>query len=463
MTVKSADRVLETTTTQGTGTISLAGPVSGFQGFLDGVSTGSKVPYIINDATDWEVGIGTVTSGSPDTLSRDTVHASSNSNAAVNWGPGTRNVRLGPTANLTVIRDENLNLINGFGTVGGTATAQTLTLDPAPTAMSDGMLLIWPSAGAITTASQINVNGLGAKDIRWKGAALKNGAFAASDLMMGYYRSGTNVIELITPPKYAMFTAKGTAIASAGTTDIGAADSQFVSVTGTTTITSLGASTDQNHVWVQFDGALTLTHHASDLILPTGANITTEAGDVAEFVRISGSSWKCVSYSRTSGKPLTATIDLAAVQTTTSGTDIDFTSIFAGAKRVSVNFSGVSTNGSAALLVQLGDSGGIEATGYLGACTTNTTSATTTNYTAGIGVTKTVSTHVLHGTITFTLIDAAAFLWAASGVIASSDSARSYYTAGSKALSDVLDRIRIKASNGTDAFTAGKINLLIEY
>lgn len=320
MTVKSADRVLETTTTQGTGTISLAGPVSGFQGFLDGVSTGSKVAYIINDTTDWEVGIGTVTSGSPDTLSRDTVHASSNSNAAVNWGPGTRNVRLGPTAKLTVIRDENLNLINGFGTVGGTATAQTLTIDPAPTAMSDGMLLIWPSAGAITTASQLNVNGLGAKDIRWKGAALKNGAFAASDLMMGYYRSGTNVIELITPPKYAFLTAKGTAIASAGTTDIGAADSQFVSVTGTTTITSLGSSTDQNHVWVQFDGALTLTHHASNLILPTGANIVTAAGDIAEFVRVSGSSWKCVDYMRANGTAVAGAGILHVRDKKTSGT-----------------------------------------------------------------------------------------------------------------------------------------------
>lgn len=108
----------------------------------------------------------------------------------------------------------------------------------------------------------------------WTGAAWVNKQFAASE---------------------------GTSIASATTTDIGAADSDFVQITGTTTIESLGATTDRDWVWVKFAGALTLTHNATSLILPSGANITTAAGDTAVFVRISGSNWQCLNYSRVGG------------------------------------------------------------------------------------------------------------------------------------------------------------------
>lgn len=100
--------------------------------------------------------------------------------------------------------------------------------------------------------------------------------------------------------------ARGTAVASASTTDIGAANSDYVEVSGTTTITALGTSTGRNHVWVKFQSALTLTHNATSLILPTGANITTAAGDVAEFVRVTGGNWQCLGYHPASGKPVAA-------------------------------------------------------------------------------------------------------------------------------------------------------------
>jgi hypothetical protein len=87
-----ADRVKETTTTTGTGTLSLAGAVAGFQSFVAGVGTTNTTYYAITDSAtgDWEVGIGTVTSGSPDTLSRDTVLESSNSDNLVNFGAGQK-------------------------------------------------------------------------------------------------------------------------------------------------------------------------------------------------------------------------------------------------------------------------------------------------------------------------------------------------------------------------------------
>lgn len=86
------DRVKETTTTTGTGTITLAGAVTGFQSFSV-IGNANTTYYCIagQGTSEWEVGIGTYTS-SGTTLSRDTVLASSNAGAAVNFSAGTKDV-----------------------------------------------------------------------------------------------------------------------------------------------------------------------------------------------------------------------------------------------------------------------------------------------------------------------------------------------------------------------------------
>ena len=88
------DRVKETSTTTGTGTIDLAGAETGYESFVSGVGTTNTTYYAIelNSANEWEVGIGTVTDATPDTLSRDTIITSSNSDSAVNFSAGTKNV-----------------------------------------------------------------------------------------------------------------------------------------------------------------------------------------------------------------------------------------------------------------------------------------------------------------------------------------------------------------------------------
>ena len=88
------DRVKETSTTTGTGTFSLAGAETGYEGFVAGIGTGNTTYYAIelNSAGEFEVGIGTVTDASPDTLSRTTVISSSNSDSLVNFSAGTKNV-----------------------------------------------------------------------------------------------------------------------------------------------------------------------------------------------------------------------------------------------------------------------------------------------------------------------------------------------------------------------------------
>ena len=88
-----ADRVQETTTSTGTGTITLAGAATGFQSFAV-IGDGNTTTYTIADATgsDWEVGIGTYTTSSGTQLSRDIVLSSSNSGSLVNFSAGTKNV-----------------------------------------------------------------------------------------------------------------------------------------------------------------------------------------------------------------------------------------------------------------------------------------------------------------------------------------------------------------------------------
>lgn len=88
------DRVKETSTTTGTGTFDLAGAETGFESFVSGVGNGNQTYYAIsNDGTnEFEVGIGTVTDAATDTLSRDTIISSSNSDAAVNFSAGTKTV-----------------------------------------------------------------------------------------------------------------------------------------------------------------------------------------------------------------------------------------------------------------------------------------------------------------------------------------------------------------------------------
>lgn len=88
----------------------------------------------------------------------------------------------------------------------------------------------------------------------------------------------------------------GAAIASATTTDIGAATGDYAHITGTTTITSFGTGGANGCArTLCFDGAALLTHSAS-LILPAGSNVTTVAGETAIFRRESSGVWRCVAY-----------------------------------------------------------------------------------------------------------------------------------------------------------------------
>ena len=109
MALAIADRVKETTTSTGTGTINLAGAVTGFQTFVAGIGDGNTCYYAIEDANGsaWEVGIGTVTDASPDTLARTTVLKSTNSNNALTLTSGTHTVFATYPSDKAVFKDES--------------------------------------------------------------------------------------------------------------------------------------------------------------------------------------------------------------------------------------------------------------------------------------------------------------------------------------------------------------------
>lgn len=271
---------------------------------------------------------------------------------------------------------------------------------------------------------------------------------------------------------------KGSDVASATALTLG--DGNYFDITGTTAIESIATKGVGTVVKLHFDGALTLTHHATDLILPGGADITTAAGDEAELIEYATGDWRLTSYSHARGigydnstSGLTATYVGAAIdetvqggttttgteQATTSGTDIAFTDIPSWVKEITVMFAGVSTDTATAIQVQIGDSGGVETSGYLGACALIIAGGGTqvTQNSSGFAIRTDAVAAVLHGAVTLRLQDPANNVWVASGVLSKSDQAHTITVSGSKALSAALDRVNISVASGD--FDAGAVNI----
>lgn len=113
--------------------------------------------------------------------------------------------------------------------------------------------------------------------------------------------------------------AKGADVASAAALPI-IDDGNYFDVTGTTTVTSIATVGVGAVIKLHFDGALILTHHATDLILPGAANITTAAGDEAEFFEYATGDWRCLSYTRAAAAPVVTGTFTPTLTCGTSGT-----------------------------------------------------------------------------------------------------------------------------------------------
>jgi hypothetical protein len=147
---------------------------------------------------------------------------------------------------------------------------------------------------------------------------------------------------------------------------------------------------------------------------------------------------------------------------TATSTSVDFTGIPSWVRRITVMFNGVSTNGTSNMLIQLGDSGGFETTGYLSQSSFLQSGAVgSTLSTIGFVFFHNVATDLTYGNVVFTLFGSNT--WQESGN-QYKDAGTDYitFTSGTKTLSDTLTQVRITTVNGTDAFDSGTINILYE-
>jgi hypothetical protein len=226
--------------------------------------------------------------------------------------------------------DQVIGSVLDYAADTGTATAYAIAPTPGISAYVVGQRFAFKAGNANSGADPtLAVNSLTAGIVYWpNGASLAAGDIPANAqivVQVATVTTGTPTFHLqsaIKPPLprtggtltgtlvlsgTTINEAQGDNIASAATTDIGAATGNYVRITGSVTISSFGTAQAGTRRIVEFNSALTLTYNSTSLVLPTGANITTEAGDVAIFVSRGSGNWKCVSYERFSGLPLLST------------------------------------------------------------------------------------------------------------------------------------------------------------
>ena len=159
------DRVKETTTTTGTGDITLAGAVDGFQSFSSALSDADTTYYAIShrSANEWEVGLGTYSSG---VLTRTTILESSNSDTAVSFTAGTKDIFITLPAEKAVTLDSNDVLsIGNISTSGYLRGPATFTIDPAAHGDDTGTVIIAGDLQVDGTTTTINSSNLAVDDL----------------------------------------------------------------------------------------------------------------------------------------------------------------------------------------------------------------------------------------------------------------------------------------------------------
>lgn len=183
-------------------------------------------------------------------------------------------------------------------------------------------------------------------------------------------------------------------------------------------------------------GAMTSTH--TELNILDGATVSTaELNQVADL--------------------LAQVPTLETVQATTSGTEFDFTSIPSWVTKIDVLLDQVSLSGSDEVIVQLGDAGGIETTGYLargGILSTGSQLAETTGYLCFAGGS---ASNAFEGICS--IVNITGNVWVSNSVMSSSAGTPNLeICAGRKALSDTLTQLRV-TRNGSNTFDAGQVNI----
>lgn len=245
-------------------------------------------------------------------------------------------------------------------------------------------------------------------------------------------------------------------VASAATVDLStlAPNTRNINITGTTTITGFTIAVGRLY-FVRFNAALTLTNNAS-IITQTGANIATAAGDTCIIRATAANTVEVLCYAKL--------LVRGASVASTSGTSIDFTGLPSWVKRITIQFSGVSTTGSSSYQVQIG-SGSFSTSGYssVSGGGSNAGALGCTGLTSGFAVTGGTFTgaNAFTGALVLTMITNNTFVMQGNLCI---DGTTVFLSAAgvSPTLGGALDRVRITTVGGTDTFDAGTINIMYE-
>lgn len=177
-------------------------------------------------------------------------------------------------------------------------------------------------------------------------------------------------------------------------------------------------------------------------------------GTSGNYLSSNGTNWISAAFP-TSG------ITVGTPVATTSGTSVAIaTGIPATAKQIIITIKGLSTSGTSGLLVQIGPTAGVVATGYTSAGFVIAGSVASNSSTAGfISGVKLANTEVLDMTITLNLENSTTNTWVATGLGGAGAASRSYGTNGAIALAGPLAKVSLTTVNGTDTFTAGSVNV----
>jgi len=315
--------------------------------------------------------------------------------------------------------------LGAVNTVGGTASAITVTITEDWTAYATGMVLAIKAASASTGATTLNVtpsvqSALGAKAIRRQG----DSALQANDMVA----SGVYVLRY---------------------------DAAYNTAAGAWVLLNPAGSGVSFPITETQGGTNQTTYTQGDLLYASAANTLSKLakGTAGQIL------------SQTSTIPAWGgAITLGTATATTSGTSIDITGIPSGVKSVGVLFKGVSSSGTSNFLLQIGDSGGIESSSYNSGASRSDTGAVTTS-TAGYAINASVTaTMTFSGLIILSLESSSNQTWIEAGMIVNTANGATMVSGGDHNLSPgPLDRIRLTTVGGTDTFDAGEIALYYEF
>jgi hypothetical protein len=146
--------------------------------------------------------------------------------------------------------------------------------------------------------------------------------------------------------------------------------------------------------------------------------------------------------------------------TPTSVTNFSFTGIPSGTKRISIGLYSLGTNGTDNIMLQLGDSGGAEDSGYYSSCWQLETGSTLTEYEDYAGFMLGSVGAGLYGVITLMSLDSTGTIWALSGTTRTTENA--FVIAGGKTLSSALTQLKIYTEDGAGLFDSGSVNIVYD-